>query len=112
MPLWLQLIVICATSLAAGFAGSYSGRAFASSRLAKRVTELETEVATLTSEYSKVLALAKKISQRVALEDYRDRKSGKSAAPPAPGDKEAAKRFYLFGKTHQEVARRAMGAGE
>lgn len=115
MPLWLQLTLTCALSLAAAFAGSYWGRAFASSLLAKRVIELETEVATLTSEYSKVLALAKKISQRVALDDHRHKASGTArsggAAPP-PGDKEAAKRYYLFGKTHQEVARRAMGAGE
>lgn len=116
MPLWLQLTLTFALSLAAAFAGSYSGRAFASSRLAKRVTELETEVATLTSEYSKVLALAKKISQRVALDQHRDRPPRDTSAtlgnPPPPGDKAAAKRFYLTGKTHQDVARRAMGAGE
>lgn len=113
MPLWLQLIVICLASVSAAFVGSYSGRAFASSRISKRVTELETEVAVLTSEYSKVLGLAKKISQRVALDDHRGKRgsaASSAADPPPPGDKRAAKAFYLHGKTHQQIAREAMGS--
>lgn len=116
MPLWLQLIVICLASLSAAFVGSYSGRAFASSRISKRVTELETEVAVLTSEFAKVLALAKKISQRVALDDHRAKRGSVSTTspgePPPPGDKKAAKAFYLTGKSHQQVARMAQGSAE
>lgn len=108
MPLWLQLTLTCALSLAAAFAGSYWGRASTSSRERKRLTELETEVAVLTSEYAKVLALAKKISNRVALEDHRGRRNTTGDAPPPPGDRAAAKRYYLFGKSHQEIARAAM----
>lgn len=109
MPLSLQIIVICVTSLAAAFAGSYSGRVFASSRLARRITELETEVATLTSEYSKVLALAKKISNRVALDDHRRTNSKASnrtddGAPPLGASKAELRDFYLRGKTQKEIA--------
>jgi len=116
VPLWLQLIVICLASLSAAYAGSYLGRVSASSRMLKRVTELETEVAVLTSEYAKVLGLAKKISQRVALDDHRHKRgsvaTNSPGEPPPPGDKKAAKAFYLHGKTHQQIARMAQGAPE
>lgn len=114
--MWQVLIAVCLTSLVAGFAGSYWGRVFASSLLAKRLRELETEVASLTSEYSKVLALAKKISNRVALDDHRQRRgtgaSSTTSGPPPPGDKKAAKAYYLTGKSHTQIAREAMNGVE
>lgn len=116
LPLWLLCTLVCLPSLAVGFAASYLGRAFASSQLRKQLRELETEVASLTSEYSKVTALAKKISNRVALDDHRAKRSGTAASagvgPPPLGDKRAAKAYYLNGKTHAQVAREAMGAAE
>lgn len=112
MQWWQAFIVICSVSVLAGYAGSYWQRASVSSRDRKRITELETEVAVLTSEYSKVLGLAKKISQRVALDDYRHKspraRSLDLGLPPPPGDKRAAKAYYLHGKTHQQIAREAM----
>jgi hypothetical protein len=114
--LWQVLIAICLTSLVAAFVGSYLGRVSASSQLRKQIRELETEVASLTSDYSKVMALAKKISNRVALEDHRGKRhsstAGSVAEPPPPGDRRAAKEYYLRGKTHTEIARMAMGAGQ
>jgi len=115
VPLWQAFTAICLLSAAVGFAGSYWGRVFASSRMAKRITELETEVAVLTSEYSKVLALAKKISNRVALDDHRAKRGSASTtsqgSPPPPGDKRAAKAYYLNGKNHADIARMAMRPG-
>lgn len=111
VPLWLQLIVTFGTSLAAAFVGSYLGRVSVSSQMRKRVTEVETEVAVLTSEYSKVLGLAKKISNRVALDDHRQKRTSRSSTdddPPPPGDKRAAKAYYLNGKSHADIARMAM----
>lgn len=75
--------------------------------------EIETEVASLTSEYSKVMALAKKVSNRIALDQHRERRNSSttaSADPPPPGDKRAAKEYYLRGKSHIEIARMASGA--
>lgn len=116
LPLWLLCILVCLPSLAVGFAASYWGRAFASSQLRKQLRELETEVASLTSEYSKVTALAKKISNRVALDDHRHRRNGSGpsagGSPPPIGDKAAAKAYYLNGKTHAQIAREAMGVKE
>lgn len=116
MPLWLQLTVICTASLLAACVGSYLGRAFASSRISKRISELETEVAVLTSESAKVLGLVKKVSQRVALEDHRHRRgsgaTNSPGEPPPPGDKRAAKAFYLTGRDHAAVARMAQGSPE
>lgn len=112
MPLWLQLIVTCALSAGAAYAAAYWGRVFASSQLRKRITELETDVATLTSEYSKVMALSKKISQRVALDDHRHKANGRgrSDGPPPPGATKAELReYYLKGRTQKEIA--AMHAG-
>lgn len=111
MQWWQVFIGICLVSVLAGYAGSYLQRASVSSRDRKRITELETEVAVLTSEFSKVLGLAKKISQRVALDDHRHKSPRNSLGrgdPPAPGDKKAAKQYYLFGKSHQQIAREAM----
>jgi len=106
---WQVLIAICSASALAGFAGAYLGRAFASSRLSKRISELETDSAVQASEFAKVLALTKKISQRVALDQHRmiRNRSSIDDAPP-PGDKAAAKAFYLRGKSHTEVARMAL----
>lgn len=115
MQWWQVFIAICSASVLAGFAGSFLARAFVYSRDRKRISELETEVAVLTSEYSKVLGLAKKISQRVALDDHRHKSSRNSLGrgePPPPGDKKAAKQYYLFGKTHQQIAREAMNGAE
>lgn len=112
MQWWQVLIAVLATSLLAAFVGSYLARVFVSSLDRKALRELQTEVAVLTSEYAKVLALSKKISQRVALDDHRHKSPGRSGStpgdPPPPGDKRAAKAYYLHGKTHQQVAREAM----
>lgn len=116
MPLWQVLTLVCLTSCAAACVGSFLARGSAYSLLKRRVRELETEVASLTSEYSKVLGLAKKISQRVALDDHRHKRSGiarsDGAGPPPPGDKKAAKAYYLHGKSHQQIAREAMNGVE
>lgn len=109
LPLWQLCIAICLPSLAVGFVASYLGRDFASSRIKKQLRELETEVASLTSEYSKVTALAKKISNRVALDQHRSSVSTAKGEPPPIGDKEAAKRYYLLGKSHQQIALEASG---
>lgn len=112
LPLWQLFIALCLTSLLAGCVGGYLGRAFASSRLSKRVSELETESAIQASEFAKVLALSKRISQRVALDQHRTMRGASTVTPtsepPPPGDKAAAKAFYLRGKSHTEVARMAL----
>lgn len=113
MQWWQVLIAICSASALAGFAGAYWGRVFASSRLAKRISELETDSAVQASEFAKVLALTKKISQRVALDQHRQvstraNRSSTEDAPP-PGDKRAAREHYLRGKTHQQIALIARG---
>jgi hypothetical protein len=110
---WWQLFIgASAISLAAGFVGSFLARVFVSSLDRRQLRELQTEVAVLTSEYAKVLALSKKISNRVALDDHRQKRSGTgqsaTGSPPPPGDKRAAKAYYLTGKTHQQIAREAM----
>jgi hypothetical protein len=109
---WQLFIAALAISLVAGFVGSFLARVFVSSLDRKQLRELQTEVAVLTSEYSKVLALSKKISNRVALDDNRHKSSRNSADPPPPGDKRAAKAFYLHGKTHQQIAREAMNGAK
>jgi len=113
MSLWLQLILICFASSTASFAASYLLRGSTSLRDRKLLLELQTEVATLASELSKVLALTNRISKRVALDQHRERKGSSGSTergdPPPPGDKAAAKAYYLNGKSHQQVAREAAG---
>jgi hypothetical protein len=58
------------------------------------------------------MGLAKKISQRVALDQHRQNRATttgpESNSPPPPGDKKAAQAHYLHGKTHQQIALAAM----
>jgi hypothetical protein len=116
MPLWQVAITSFLSALIAGSAVAYLARASLSSRERKRISELETEVATLHSELARVLQLSKKISQRVALDQHRH-KSPRSTRvderddPPPQGDKAAAKAYYLRGRSHAEVARLAMRGG-
>lgn len=111
---WPQVMMTCLLSLAAGFAGAYLKRVSGFIALRNRILSLETEVASIHSELAKVLALNKRISQRVALDQHRDRRHGTtpiSPEPPPPGDKAAAKAYYLGGRTHSEVARLALRGG-
>lgn len=116
MQWWQLFIGASAISLAAGFVGSFLARVSVSSLDRRQLRELQTEVAVLTSEYAKVLALSKKISNRVALDDHRAKNRMASSAsgegPPPPGDKRAAKAYYLHGKSHSQIAREAMNGAQ
>jgi hypothetical protein len=113
---WQVLTLICLTSAVAACAGTYFGRVFTSSLERKQLLELQREVAELTSEYARVLSLTKKISQRLALEDHRYKRTAATAKqqgePPPPGDKAAAKAYYLTGRSHIDIAKMAQGAGQ
>lgn len=114
---YLALIAIFISSLSAGFVAAYLAKVSVSSPLRKRIFSVEQDLTALVSEFGNLQNLTKKISQRVALDQYRHRR-GKKGDPtdevdetptiPAPGDKRAAKAFYLTGRTHQDVARLVM----
>jgi hypothetical protein len=71
---------------------------------------VKTDFAALESEYQRLFEMVSRLSKRQALADY---KAGKGAKPDdAPAlTKEDARRKYLHGRTHVEIARLAMGAG-
>jgi hypothetical protein len=68
---------------------------------------VKTDFATLESEYQRLFDLVKRLSQRQALADHKAGKS-RQLADDRPLTKEEAKRKYLGGKTHVEIARDAM----
>lgn len=74
----------------------------------KRVREMEVRLADLESSLDSTIATLRKMSSRQSMRDLRARAS----ADTPPVTKEEAKRRYLYGRTHQQIALAAMNGGQ
>lgn len=103
---WLSIlctlisVVCCAVALAT----LRSLRAFACSRPQKRLSDLEVSQAELASSLESVTSALKRLSAKHTMRDRRAQ--ARDDEPPATKDE--AKRRYLSGKTHQQIALMAM----
>ncbi len=90
----LPIIVIWLLSLAAGLAGGYFGRAFASSQLRKRIRTVESSFADLESSFESLLESHKRLRSRAGMRELRSRQGASDGSPPAEGASKAELRRY------------------
>lgn len=106
---WLWLLTIgtlCSLGTALYALGALV-RASRSTLNPRNLNSVKSDFAALESEYQRLFEMVKRLSQRQSLADYKAGKA-KPADDAAPLTKEEARRKYLHGKTHVEVARLAM----
>jgi hypothetical protein len=109
LSVWLWLLTIgtssaCILALFAVVALRAASRSILSP---KNLNSVKTDFAALESEYQRLFDMVSRLSKRQALADYKAGK-GAAAAEERPLTKEEARRKYLHGRTHQEIARMAM----
>lgn len=71
-----------------------------------RQAATDAELAELHSTLQKLTTTVRRLSSRAGMQELRERRSAQPStdAPPPPGDKAAARRFYLLGKSPAQVA--------
>lgn len=107
--LWLLTIWTLCNSALAAFAVAALRAASRSILSPKNLNSVRTDFAALESEYQRLFEMVSRLSKRQSLADY---KAGKSKPDDLPAlTKEDARRKYLHGRTHIEIARLAMRAG-
>ena len=83
---------------------------FDSTSIKKRTASIETDITSLNLESERIRAMLKKLSNRHALAEFRERQAdGRSedAPLPQPATKNELRAKFLRG-THTDIARRAM----
>lgn len=88
---WLQITSACVTLLAAGLVWLASRRVSASSRLTKRMNDLEITTADLQSSFESLIESHKRLRSRTGMRELRERE-----AQPGPESKNAIRK-RLFG---------------
>jgi hypothetical protein len=108
--LWLLTTISLASLCAALFALAALRAASRSILSPKNLNSVRTDFVALQSDYQRLFEMVSRLSKRQALADY---KAGKRDDPAQdrPLTKAEAKRKYLAGKTHIEIARDAMKGG-
>jgi hypothetical protein len=88
---WLQITLICALSLLAGYAGAYLRSVSVSSSTRKRMHSLEIAMSDLTSSFESLLESHKRLRSRAGMRELRARDE------PEPVEDKKAIRRRLFG---------------
>jgi hypothetical protein len=98
----LQITMVCLGFLLASYVGSYLGRVFASSRLLKRMRDLEQAHADLDSSFESLLASHKVLRSRAGMRELRARE----AEPVSKRETKDQARARIFGnKSGPDFAR-------
>jgi len=71
--LWLQITLPCVTLLAAGLVWAASRRVSVSSRLTKRMNDLEVTIGDLQSSFESLLESHKRLRSRAGMRELRER---------------------------------------